>query len=953
MQLDSSFVAEGPSCCPTLRHIRRTIMCHKCPSQLMGQTVCASTLIFACTAVLCVLGCAGIAFFYAELNSVNSLSQQPLEAISYLLGEAIVHEVDNVIYSIAAATRLFAAKVVISSENSVEHDYNVTLNFLEILMRNDTFAQIDQISFVSGDLTQFASLTHASADAGAGSDLFASIVRQEDGCKEEFWYPSMAPYPAAGQNKNCSFNMSASSWFQEAQKSDPGELIWGMDVDAPTLLEAAENNETSQVQTYCALPISDDGKDLGTIAVLSYAPAVVGASIEVLMGSLVQTSSVALLSDTVLCVADRGSGRLLAAEVNKSRSTDAVEQCNKTKAYVEEHFGGSLKSAVSDMWIDNGKKVISTHTPALPVRLGRSGRIDWILWVCDDAEHLETEQRNSIVVTLAISLVGIITVGSIMYTRLRTVLSSPALQKKSLVETLHDINYRTHEVYVIVVIVVLIWWQVSNNAVIVDYSQIILEVSSLNTVREVSNMLSKPFILNNVLAEELPRLLTPNNMMTCSQENTGTLCADHFFFDGMEFDSCTSLFGEFHNNQLWCQREPENQSSWDRCVCETPSPPSSVFDNWLVENVFALTVFSEPVFSVGFGTSQGVYEEALASVNATFLDTFSSLTVYPASMLVVCNLGPSKAGDPCTIQFGSDFRGWASQKGVCRQWTDVIPNGPTDQLVCEPTAVDNTTSEDTYWRRSLALDSDNLHISLEPSFDELFVGSLVNEVVDLDVRPKHSSQQAAELAGSQFGLAESQRKHRRKLAGLETSCRSCDGLGLGDACSYTNGAGTDRYGYCGQYSAEQADICCLSYSIPEIAVQTCNFETENTTCRYQPQDLSMPVQGFCHPITAQMPMVPETILYCKPNYLARVLGSGPTPYGLVFSIIARDSTTDMQTLVYGTMQNDERHPYAPFDYPFSNTERDPTNVNNFGEETTSISLAPWFTEASNAQRVSG
>lgn len=930
----------------------------------MGQTVCASTLIFACTAVLCVLGCAGIAFFYAELNSVNSLSQQPLEAISYLLGEAIVHEVDNVIYSIAAATRLFAAKVVISSENSVEHDYNVTLNFLEILMRNDTFVQIDQISFVSADLSQFVSLTHTvSADPASGSDLFASIVLQKDGCKEEFWYPSMAPYPAAGQNKNCSFNMSASSWFQEAQKSNPGELVWGMNVDAPTLMEAAENNETSQVQTYCALPISDDGKDLGTIAVLSYAPAVVGASIEVLMGSLVQTSSIALLSDTVLCVADRGTGRLLAAEVNNSRTTDAVEQCNKTKTYVEQHFGGSLRTAVSDMWIDNGKKVISTHTPSLPVRLGRSGRIDWILWVCDDAEHLQTEQRNSIVVTLAISLVGVITVGSIMYARLRTVLSSPALQKKSLVETLHDINYRTHEVYVIVVIVVLIWWQVSNNAVIVDYSQIILEVSSLNTVREVSNMLSKPFILNNVMAEELPRLLTPNNMMTCSQENTGTLCADHFFFDGVEFDSCTSLFGELHNNQLWCQSEPENESSWDRCICETPTPPASVFDNWLVENVFALTVFSEPVFSVGFGTSQGVYEEALASVNSTFLDTFASLTEYPASMFAVCNTGLSTVGDACTIQFGSDFRGWASQKGVCRQWTDVIPNGPTDQLVCEPTSVDDNTTndeEDSLWRRSLAVDSS---IALEPSFDELFAGSIVNEMIlgrpDARRQPspsRHSASVSAAAGSQQFGQFGStrEREHRRKLpAALQSSCQSCDGLGLGDSCSYTSSAGDDRYGYCGQYSAEQDTICCLSYSIPEIAVQTCNFETENTTCRYQPQDLSMPVQGFCHPITAQMPMVPETILYCKPNYLARVLGSGPTPYGLVFSIIARDSTTDMQTLVYGTLQNNERHPYSPFDYPFSNTERDPTNVNNFGAETTAISLAPWFAEASDAQRVSG
>ena len=51
---------------------------------MLAQTVCTTTVIFFVTAVLCVIGCSAVAFFYAELNSVSTLSKQPLEAISYV-----------------------------------------------------------------------------------------------------------------------------------------------------------------------------------------------------------------------------------------------------------------------------------------------------------------------------------------------------------------------------------------------------------------------------------------------------------------------------------------------------------------------------------------------------------------------------------------------------------------------------------------------------------------------------------------------------------------------------------------------------------------------------------------------------------------------------------------------------------------------------------------------------
>jgi hypothetical protein len=87
------------------------------------------------------------------------------------------------------------------------------------------------------------------------------------------------------------------------------------------------------------------------------------------------------------------------------------------------------------------------------------------------------------------------------------------------------------------------------------------------------------------------------------------------------------------------------------------------------------------------------------------------------------------------------------------------------------------------------------------------------------------------------------------------------------------------------------------YAIPDIAVQTCNFAAVNATCRYKPPELSQTVQGICRPITPLMEMIPEDTLFCHPNSYARALGMGPTPFGLVFNVIARDSSTSMQTLL--------------------------------------------------------
>jgi hypothetical protein len=389
----------------------------RCPTDLLRQTVLASTLIYICAALLCVLGCAGIAFFYAELNSVTSLSKQPLEAISYLLGEAIMSEVDDTIYNIAAATRLLASKIVVSSEMFVEHDANSTIRFLEVLMRNDTFFELYQINFLTGDGLHFVSLTDCDNRSDSPTriaGMYASVWTAEGGCKQDFYFPSWEPYPSAGHNEDCSFNVTEALWYRQAIHSNPGELVWGMDMEGPNLSELAAMNQSSQSFTFCSLGISDDGKNLGTISILSHAPAAIALSVDHIMSELVQTSSEALLSDAVLCLVDRGSGELLMAKVNSTDDTTAVRRCNETMVSVKGHFGGDLRAVVSDVWVEGGHSVISTHTPVLPVRLGRTGRIDWVLWISDDAQHLLYDQRVSIIVTLAISLAGVVCVGGIM-----------------------------------------------------------------------------------------------------------------------------------------------------------------------------------------------------------------------------------------------------------------------------------------------------------------------------------------------------------------------------------------------------------------------------------------------------------------------------------------------------------------------------------------------------------
>jgi hypothetical protein len=389
-----------------------------CPTGLLQQTACASTLIYVCAAALCVLGCAAIAFFYAELNSVTSLSKQPLEAISYLLGEAVMNEVDDTVYNIAAATRLLASKIVVSNEMFLKHDANATLHFLEVLMRNDTFVELNQINLVSGDGTHFVSLTESlnrtNSLAWSASGMYASLWSADTGCKRDFYYPSWEPFPSAGQNEDCTFNATAALWYRQVANSNPGELVWGMDLDGPSLTELAKTNQSSQARMFCALSISDDGQKLGTVGTLSHAPAIVTKDVEDILTDLVQTSSTALLSDAVVCLVDRGSGELLMAKVNDTDATTAVQRCNQTQDFVKTHFGGDLQAVVSDVWVEGGQMVISTHTPLLPVRLGRTGRIDWVLWISDDAQHLLYEQQVSIIVTLAIALSGIIVVGGIM-----------------------------------------------------------------------------------------------------------------------------------------------------------------------------------------------------------------------------------------------------------------------------------------------------------------------------------------------------------------------------------------------------------------------------------------------------------------------------------------------------------------------------------------------------------
>ena len=92
--------------------------------------------------------------------------------------------------------------------------------------------------------------------------------------------------------------------------------------------------------------------------------------------------------------------------------------------------------------------------------------------------------------------------------------------------------------------------------------------------------------------------------------------------------------------------------------------------------------------------------------------------------------------------------------------------------------------------------------------------------------------------------------------------------------------------------------------------------------------------------------------YCHANYFARMLASGPTPYGLEFDIVARDSTTDMEMLKFGTRQDDAHHVFDPHDYPFSNTQRDLGVVTTFGDSSV-VATEPWFKEASRAQQVNG
>jgi len=902
------------------------------PQTPVSATVCASTLIFVCTAIISILGCSAIALFYAELNDISSLSSQPLKAISFLLGEAIGNEIDNVIYNMAAATRLFASKIVVTAEQSLEHNTTTTLAFLELLMRNDTFAELTQINFLYADNTTFIGLT-----TDENGTKYASVTERDDGCKLDFYYPSMEPYPAAGKNVDCEFKPSETQWFDAAVTTPPGELVWGMHLDGESLLERAKSNSSTTAQIFCALPLSDDNRLLGIISTISYGPALVAESIQNIMTNFAHTSSSELLADTVVCIADRGSGDLLVAEVNNTNAIDAASQCNKTLSYVEDYFDGSLLRVVSDMWIDSGEKVISTHTPLLPVRLGRSDRIDWILWICDDAQHLQDLQTNSTMVTLALALAGIVIVGSIMFSRLRTVLKSSNLAERSLIDVLHDVNYRTHEVYVLVVIVVLIWWQISNNAVIVEYAQIILEVSSLNTVQEVSHMLSKPFILNSVMAAELPNLMQPSNMLNCVQENSGRACASPFFYDGEEFATCTMDFPETHNGQLWCQSSATNTSSWDRCSCSSVNEPSSVFDTWLIENVFAFTAFSRPVFSVAFGTSQGVYEGAQASTNETFMDQFSGPPMYPAQLLEVCNNGMLAVEDDCFVNFGSNFRGYSSQKGTCKPIETLIPSGAPGTLACVPSSVVNTSDA----RRLAEIDYFE-----ERSFDELFTGNL--ELVSSALEDNTGGGWNEGVGVRQLSTTTS------NASAKSTSCSVCVGQQAGAPCNYTSSSGISHWGYCGQFSLQEDQDCCLSYAIPELAVQACNFASVNSTCRYFDSDLDFPVQGFCQSITSLLPQVPNTTLFCHANFYARDLGSGETPYGLQFSIIARDSSTDMQKLKYGTYEDTASHAFDPYDYPYSNTRRDPHVVTEFASTLeSSVATVPWFTDAMNAQTVSG
>jgi hypothetical protein len=181
----------------------------------------------------------------------------------------------------------------------------------------------------------------------------------------------------------------------------------------------------------------------------------------------------------------------------------------------------------------------------------------------------------------------------------------------------------------------------------------------------------------------------------------------------------------------------------------------------------------------------------------------------------------------------------------------------------------------------------------------------------------------------------------------------CANAVSGSDCSYTSFDGNISWGYCGQYSLELDGMCCLSYSVPELAVQTCNFAQINASCRYLSADLVTPVQGFCRPITPQLFKVPESVVFCHPNAWARSLGSGQTPYGLEFQIVARDSSTNLETLSYGTYQNTSAHPFDANDYPYSNIIRDRSNIIDYGSDTFMVATSDWFVNASEVQQVRG
>jgi hypothetical protein len=230
----------------------------------------------------------------------------------------------------------------------------------------------------------------------------------------------------------------------------------------------------------------------------------------------------------------------------------------------------------------------------------------------------------------------------------------------------------------------------------------------------------------------------------------------------------------------------------------------------------------------------------------------------------------NKPGDTCLILFGSNYRGWSTQKGVCVEWCEYIVNGPPDRLLCEPTSVTsaNATDQevgDQRRRRLLEVEveqqqqqqqesdgydswwggdgggggDDGSAVGVDLDFDELFPAGLgvqerggdyggqeAGENLEITrARVVVAAAAAATAAATAAAAAtgNSGRRWRRGLTdpddsaaagNLSTSCQgACDGIKSGGECTYSAPGGFQAWGYCGQSSAEQDLMCCLSYVV--------------------------------------------------------------------------------------------------------------------------------------------